>query len=568
MNKFMGRPDLKPIHPDDTKSGLNKIVMTTVHYGNQEMIMEKDVPIKMRDEIILYVNVFRPDKPGRFPVVMSMDPYNKDGLPNFVSSRPIWPTTGVIDTSLYTPMESPDPGFWVPNDYVLVKVAARGSSNSEGKLCPWSKTETEDYYEVIEWAGVQEWCSGNVGLNGVSYLAMTQWRVSTLNPPHLKAMIPWSGTSDLYREWYFHGGIPETTFSSIFENLLKTRWPNNKVEDMVTPQKEHPLLDEYWEDRQVKLSDIKVPMFVCANWSTQGLHNRGTLEGFKQASSKDKWLYVHGRKEWETYYMRESLEQQKAFFDYFLKGIENDWMNTPRIRYEAREKFYQGEIRYENEWPIARTVYSEHYLNGEEMSLQHPSVQNETRLTYNAEPSQTENSELRFEFTADEDIELTGYMKLKLWVSTDDTDDMDLFVGIKKYDRRGNEVFLPDYNHIEDGQVAHGWLRVSHRELDPERSTPYQPVLKHKRLLKLNKGEIVPVEIEILPSSILLRGGESLVLVIKGSEIVTEEGPAGGLDRSGHKGYGHKETVNKGTHSIYVGGKYDSHLLFPIILNK
>ncbi|MFB7121577.1 CocE/NonD family hydrolase [Bacillus tropicus] len=568
MNKFLDRSDLKPTHPDDAESGLNKIVIATVHYGNQEMIMEKDVPIKMRDGITLYVNVFRPDKPGRFPVVMSMDPYNKDGLPTFVSSRPIWPTTGVIDTSIYTPMESPDPGFWVPNDYVLVKVAARGSSNSEGELCPWSKTETEDYYEVIEWAGVQGWCNGNVGLNGVSYLAMTQWRVAALNPPHLTAMIPWSGTSDLYREWFFHGGIPETTFSSIFENSLKTRWPNNKVEDMVAAQKEHPLLDEYWENRLVKLSDIKVPMFVCANWSTQGLHNRGTFEGFKQALSKDKWLYVHGRKEWETYYMRESLEQQKAFFDYFLKGIENDWMHTPRIRYEAREKFYQGEIRYENEWPIARTVYSEHYLNGEEMSLQHTPVQNETRLTYNAEPGQTEKSELRFEFTADEDIELTGYMKLKLWVSTDDTDDMDLFVGIKKYDRRGDEVFLPDYNHIEDGQVAHGWLRVSHRELDSEKSTPYQPVLKHKRLLKLNKGEIVPVEIEILPSSILLRDGESLVLVIKGSEIVTEESPAVGLDCSGHKGYGHKETVNKGTHSVYVGGKYDSHLLFPIISNE
>jgi uncharacterized protein len=563
MKNLLGRPDLKPTHPNDTKPGLNRIVMSTVHYGHQEMIFEKDFPVKMRDGITLYVNVFRPDKPGKFPVVMSMDPYNKDGLPPHALLRPIWPTLGVIETSLFTPMESPDPGFWVPNDYVLVKVAARGSSNSEGELYPWTKAETQDYYEVIEWAGVQECCDGNVGLNGVSYLAMTQWRVAALNPPHLKAIIPWEGVSDLYRDWYFHGGIPVTVFSSTFEKLLKTRWPNKKVEGMIAAQKEHPLLDEHWEDRQVKLSDIKVPMFVCASWSTQGLHCRGTFEGFKQASSKDKWLMVHGRKEWETYYLRESLEQQKEFFDYFLKGIENDWMDTPRVRYEVREKFYKGHMRIENEWPIARTVYSERYLNGEEMSLQNIPVQNETRLTYNAEPGQAENSDLKFKFTAHEVIELTGNMKVKLWVSAAAADDMDIFIGIKKYDRRGNEVFLPDFNHIENGQVANGWLRVSHREPDPERSTPYQPVLRHKRLLKLNKGEIVPVEIEILPSSILLRGGESLVLVIKGSEIVTEESSAGDSKR-----YGHKETVNKGTHSIYVGGKYDSHLLVPVIPMK
>ncbi|MGE6376884.1 CocE/NonD family hydrolase [Peribacillus muralis] len=559
MNKFMGRPDLKPTHPNDTISGLNKIVITTAHYGNQEVIMEKDVPIKMRDGVTVYINVFRPNKPGKFPVVMSMDPYNKDGFPPYDTFRQVWPTVGTIVTSLFAPFESPDPGFWVPNDYILIKIATRGSSNSEGDLCPWTKTETQDYYEVIEWAGVQEWSDGNVGLNGVSYLAMTQWRVAAMNPPHLKAIIPWEGTSDLYREWYFHGGIPETVFSANFEKMQHTRWPNNNIEEMVAAQKEHPLLDEHWEERQVTLSDIKVPMFVCASWSTQGLHNRGTFEGFKQASSKDKWLLVHGRKEWETYYLRESLEQQKEFFDYFLKGIENDWMDTPRVCYEVREKFYKGHIRTADEWPIAQTKYSKHYLNGEVMSLQHAPVQNETRLTYNAEPHKTENSDLRFTFTVDEDMELTGNMKLKLWVSTDDTDDMDLFIGIKKFDRQGNEVFLPDFNHLEEGQVASGWLRVSHRELDPVKSTPYQPVLRHKRLLKLNKGEIVPVEIEILPSSIFLKGGESLVLVIKGSEIIIEDTP------TGSRGYGHTDTVNKGTHSVYIGGEYDSFLLVPVI---
>lgn len=83
-------------------------------------------------------------------------------------------------------------------------------------------------------------------------------------------------------------------------------------------------------------------------------------------------------------------------------------------------------------------------------------------------------------------------------------------------------MYLPDFNHLENGQVSSGWLRVSHRELDTERSTPYQPVLKHKRLMKLNKGEIVPVEVEILPASIFLSSGESLVLVIKAARSLSK----------------------------------------------
>ncbi|KON68875.1 acyl esterase [Peribacillus butanolivorans] len=563
MNKFLGRPDLKPTDIDDIKPGLNKIVVRTVHYGDQEMIMEKDVPVKTRSGITLYVNVFRPDKPGKFPVVMSADTYGKDNKSRFGSLGPLWPTLGAIPISDFTAEESPDPGFWVPNDYVLIKVALRGSAKSEGGFRPWSRIESEDYYDVIEWAGVQEWSNGNVGTNGVSYLAVTQWWVSSLNPPHLKAMIPWEGLNDVYRECAFHGGIPDTGFFQFWVEGLFARWPDNKDnEDMREGQKEHPLFDDYWKNRQVKLSDIKVPMLVCASWSTQGLHNRGTFEGFKQASSEDKWLYVHGRKEWETYYARESLELQKKFFDYFLKGIENDWRDTPRVSLEVREEFYKGQRHFENEWPIARTNYTQLYLDGKAMALQNEPSKDEIKLSYKADPGQTENNELRFKTTFKEDTELTGYMKLKLWVSAEDTDDMDLFVGIKKYDRRGNEVYLPDYNHIENGQVATGWLRVSHRELDTEKSTPYQPWLKHEKLLKLKKGEIVPVEIEILPSSTLFKAGESLVLVVKSSEIIAE-GSAQMKTR-----YEHTETVNKGNHLVYAGGKYDSFLLVPVIPRK
>jgi predicted acyl esterase len=130
-------------------------------------------------------------------------------------------------------------------------------------------------------------------------------------------------------------------------------------------------------------------------------------------------------------------------------------------------------------------------------------------------------------------------------------------VAIEKIDRTGDLVPFQFFGNHEDGAVALGWLRVSHRELDPEKSKPYQPILKHQREIKLKPGEIIPVEIEILPSSTLFEKGEKLRVVVQGSDIYNypEE----------YHSDGHTDTVNKGQHVIFTGGKYDSHLLVPVI---
>ena len=556
--QMLGNPKLTVTPIEDIKEGINHIVVDSIQYGNQEMIMEKDVAVPMSDGAVLYVNVIRPNKPGKFPVVMSADTYGKDNKPKITNMGSLWPTLGAIPTSSITPEESPDPGFWVPNDYVVVKVALRGSAKSKGALYPWGLSEAKDYAEVIEWAGQQEWSNGNVGTNGVSYLAVTQWWVASLNPSHLKAMIPWEGLNDMYREIAFHGGIPDTGFYRFWYEGIVARWPETEIEDLKKEQKLHTMFDEYWKGKQADLSAIKVPMFVCASWSTQGLHNRGTFEGFKQASSEDKWLKIHGRKEWESYYARESLEQQKEFFDYYLKGIENDWKDTPKVSYEVRDKFYRGNTKTATNFPLPNTKETALYLDGSDMTLKDLKPEASTKVSYNSESEGKD--EVRFNKVFNEDTELTGNMKLKLWVSAEEADDMDLFVGIKKINKQGEEVNFRDFNHIEHGQVASGWLRVSHRELDTEKSTPLQPWHKHETELKLAKDEIVPVEIEILPSSTLFKKGEQLEVVVKASEVVKGNSTPGLKTR-----YEHEETVNKGVHNIYAGDKYDSHLLIPVI---
>lgn len=557
----LGNPQLTVTPVEYVQDGINHIVVDSVQYGNQEMTMEKNVPVTMKDGTTLYVNIFRPLEEGQFPVVISADTYGKDNKPKITNMGANWPTLGTFKTSSFTPEESPDPGYWVPNGYVVVKVALRGSAQSTGRLLPWGPEEAQDYAEVIDWAGEQPWSNGNVGTNGVSYLAVTQWWAASLNPNHLKAMIPWEGLNDMYRELAFHGGIPDTGFYRFWYQGIVQRWPNNnQIEDLVSNQQNHPLFGSYWQHKQAPLSNIQIPMFVCASWSTQGLHNRGTFEGFKQASSKQKWLFIHGRKEWETYYARESLEAQRQFFDYFLKGIDNDWTERPRVMYAVRDAFYKGERRSASDWPIPETAYEALYLDASNQQLSMNEPTQISQISYDSEAVDSGKDELRFNYTFKQDAELTGNMKLKLWVSTDQSDDMDLFAGIKKLDRHGNEVYFPDFNHIEDGQVATGWLRVSHRKLDPDKSTIAQPWHSHDELQKLQPKEIVPVEIELLPSGTQFNKGESLEVVVKASEVVKGNSTPGLSTR-----YEHNELLNKGQHTIYSGGQYDSHLIIPVI---
>ena len=325
----------------------------------------------------------------------------------------------------------------------------------------------------------------------------------------------------------------------------------------LTEAKIRALIDPVANQKEIEgapqLERIVAPAFICASWSDQGLHNRGTLEGFKRISSEYKWLYTHGRAKWEQYYSDEGLRYQEKFFDYFLKGIENGMLNTPRVRIEVRETRESYAVRHENEWPIARTDYKKLYLNTENGTLNFDKVGQEGKVSYESAEGHVE-----FDLAFEEDTELTGYMKLKLWVSAEETDDMDLIVGIRKFNTEGDEVYFygTAMSAYVKGIVARGWLRVSQREMDEEKSTPWQPFLKHKGEQKLRPGEIVPVEIEILPSSTLFRKGETLRLVVQGKDLI-QAAPWGRL--------GYRRLANKGVHSIYAGGEYDSYLLIPVV---
>lgn len=511
------------------------------------MIIERDVAVRMRDGITIFIDVFRPEDERPAAPLIGWGPYGKHGHTRYADT---FPNSGVDQSaqSAYTAFEALDPAWWVPRGYAVINPDPRGTWHSQGRATYLSPEESQDFYDLIEWAGTQPWSNGRVGLSGVSYLASAQWFVAALHPPHLAAINPWEGWSDTYREVARHGGIPETCFWA----YLPGRWGHSTthIEDLRTEDAEHPWLDEFWASKAAPLDAITVPAFIVASWSDQGLHTRGTLEGFKKIRSRHKWLEVHGRKKWAYYYERAPVARLRSFFDHFLLQKDSDVLTWPRVRVEARERAYVGELRPENEWPIARTRYTKLFLDPSGGRLTAAVPASEGRISYDSSRGSVE-----FDMRFGRAVDLIGHMKLRLWAAAQDADDMDLFVAVHKLDRNGERVPFPFWAHFDDGPVALGWLRASNRELDEARSSEWQPVLQHRRALPLVRGEPTPLDIEIWPSGTRFEAGEGLRLVVQGRDVQQYPRPVM-ADR-------HEASVNQGTHTMFGGGRYESYLLVP-----
>ncbi|MCL6563246.1 MAG: CocE/NonD family hydrolase [Firmicutes bacterium] len=520
------------------------------------LLIERDVAVSLRDGTRIYVDVFRPaaaDLP--VPVLIGWSPYGKHESTSTYLGRAFQNAgVGPDQVSDYTVFEAPDPAWWVPRGYAIITVNPRGMWYSEGQATFCSPEEAQDCYDLIEWAGTQPWSNGKVGLSGVSYLTVIQWRVAALHPPHLAAINPWEGWTDTYREVVRHGGIPDT----FFWPYLIRRWGYSihEMEDMAQETEEHPFFDEFWRSKAAEPEQITVPAYVVASWSDQGLHTRGTIEGFERLGSAQKWLEVHGQKKWAYYYRPESLERQKAFFDHFLRGVDNDVPRWPKVRYEVRSAIGQATIRTAEAFPDPATQYRQLYLDAGHRALSWQPPAQVSTLRY--DPTAGDGSDhAAFECYFAEPTEVVGHIKLKLWVATEAGDDLDLFVALQKLDAQGQVVPFIFYAQLEDGPVALGWLRASHRELDPVRSRPDRPYLAHQRALPVSPGQPVAVEVEVWPSGTRFEAGEGLRLIVQGTDIYRYP-PAVVFPR-------HEALVNRGAHLLYTGGPYDAHLLLPVL---
>ncbi|KAI1629101.1 Alpha/Beta hydrolase protein [Exophiala viscosa] len=545
-------PYRKSVHPQKIaapKRPAPDLKHETIVLDGGKVLLEKDVAVRMRDGVHLYVDVYRPvpDVAAKTPTIVFFAPFGKHGA----VPRELFQNMGVDFSKLskYTHWELPDPLRWCAEfHYSFVSVDPRGCWWSEGEAAHFfSPEEGRDGYDVVEWIAEQEWCTGAVGWGAVSYFAMSIYQTAVLHPPHLKAIMPWEGISDIYREVNCPGGIPNVAFQQLWMDMTGNGL--NKSEDHAVAAIERPLYDAWWQSKVADWSLINIPAFSVTGWSSLGLHLRGTIEAWSQFSSKDKYLLVHAGREWGEYYNEHNIQRQKQFFDRYLKGIKNGVDNWPRVTYDVRSSATQSTQRTTKDFP-PKAQFTRLILSPAGLTQQ--PVTKADSVTFRAhEPGSVATFDHKF--TAP--TEITGYSSVRLYIQALNYPDVDLYVALQKLDKDGNEVKFYHSTQQIEASASFGWLRVSHRELDTSKSRPERPYHTHQKRQWLTPGDIVGVSVEIWPSSTTWETGETLRLVVKGSPFTNQQ------NRTQVKGPNH----GWGDVKIWTGGEYESSLLVPMV---
>jgi hypothetical protein len=567
------------------------------------MRIDWDIPIEMDDGIVLRADLFRPVAEGRYPVLMTYGPYAKglafqDGYPNQWSRMVTrHPDVAAGSSNRHQNWEVVDPEKWVPHGYAVLRVDSRGCGRSPGFIDHFSPRETDDYVACIRWAGTQPWSAGKVGLNGVSYFGMNQWQVASRQPEHLAAMCIWEGAADWYRDATHHGGMVNTFWANWYDMQVKTvqhgageRGGRSKITgqlicgDVLLTEEElavsrcdfgrqilaHPLDDAYHRDRSPHWEKITVPLLSAGNWGGHGLHLRGNTEGYYRSASQQKWLEIHGIEHWTHFYTDYGRELQLRFFDHFLKGADNGWNRQPRVLLQVRRPGERFEQRSEQDWPIPRTRWTKLKLDLARTTLAPEGGAEAAERTFDA----TGDGLTFLSEPLESETEITGPSAVKLFVSSS-TEDADLFVVLR--------VFTPDMKEVAfqgaidpHHPIGQGWLRASHRKLDPALSRPWRPYHTHDEKQALKPGEVVELDIEIWPTSIVIPPGHRIALTVRGRDYERPGGSGGRLTTFKNELLGcgpflHDDPRDRpsetfgGRTTIHAGPGRENHLLLPVI---
>jgi len=519
---------------------------------------ERDVPVQLRDGVTIYVDILRPacaSPSAKLPTLLAWSPYGKaipaQHLPAGVKASEV---TGVYVN------EGPDVGFWASQDYAVVHPDPRGVNASEGNIHGWGGIDADDAYDVIEWIGTRPWSNGKVGLHGTSWLAIAQWFIAAKRPPHLRAIAPWNGMSDVYRNAFVFGGIPDGRFAGEVVSSLAGR---QLVERFDLMAERFPIMNEYWADKAANLEAITVPAYIVTDTTTD-LHRMGTFEGYRRLGSIEKWLRVNNRQEWTDQYDAANQIDLLRFFDHYLKDQNNGWEKTPRVRMSILDPGGSDRINvpYTN-WPIPDTQYCRLYLDGSTRALSPTPLSSAVELTYPAKDGKVEYT-YRFE----KDTQITGYLKAHLWVEAKDTDDQDIFLLLEKLDAHGNLLVPAQESGKQYFPVpppgSQGRLRVSMRALDDKLSTPFLPVQSFREPDPVPAGKVVSIDVALLPESVQFHAGEQLRLIISGQEPLPLGGNVAGPSPM-MKALPLLLTKNVGLDAVHSGGRFDSYLQIPVV---
>ena len=559
-----------------------------------KMLLDKDVEIRLRDGAIVRADVYRPESSGRCPALVTYGPYGKDSHISQFMGSDTWerlkarrPGITGGTSGKYIVFERPNPEQWVLHGYAVVHVDCRGAGRSPGKLDVNSPQEFRDFHDAIEWAGVQPWCNGKVGLLGISYYAAGQWMVASYRPKYLAAILPWSGTCDFYRDRTRHGGIFVNGFVHRWwtRSVLNNQYgnPHTRCTDFINGERStgeaalseeqlaanrsdyiesvraHPLLDVWYRQRSGELGNIDVPALVVSNWGGLGLHLRGTIQGFLGIASKQKWLKVQTGPYFATFF--ESADLQRRFFDRTLKGIDNGWDSEPRVDLTVRSA---GDGIHRQlqaaDWPVPGTQFTRLHLDASSRTLGFEPPKAGAQLSYAALGEGVTFSTAPI----GRDMEIAGPLKAKLQLACS-LPDMDLFCTVVGFDPAGREIsFAANEGRIP---LSQGWLRITQRKLDAARSSAWQPVHTHDERQPLRSGAIVEAEVEVWPTAVHLPKGSRIALVLQGEDWAGLAQP----ESSTSNVFTHTDPVDRppekysGEHTVHTGGGTDCYLQIPVI---
>lgn len=496
--------------------------------------MERDVAVTLRDGTKIYADVFRPAGGKALPTIVAWSPYTKSVPqdPSWVYPRAIVDPAWVSGLAMF---EAPDPGYWACHGYTTVNVDPRGIDMSEGNMHYFGRVDAADGYEVIEWAARQPWSSGKVGLHGSSWLAMVQYHMAAAQPPHLAAIAPIGvHIRDLYRDRLLKGGIPNTRLNML---LTKSMRGTGLYEEPYRMAAKQPLMHPYWEDKVADLGKIKIPMYLVGSYGLEV--QAAELDGFALVASKDKWLRITDKGLWTDQYTPENVDDVRRFFDRYLKGVDNGWEKTPRVRLAVLDPGGKDQLNVPaSDWPLPKTQYQKLYLDAAAAALSSQPAAGASSASYDAKTGKTV-----FSVKFDKDTRIVGYLKLHLWAEVAEATDGDFFATVQKVDAQG-KVLQTHEGYKETG----GRLRASLRALDEARSTDFLPVHAFRKNEYLSAGQIVPLEVAIAPTGMVWRKGQELRLTVAGDVLKGNTAPS-----------------NAGRHIVHTGGKYASYLQLPVV---
>ena len=540
-------------------------------------MLDTIVSIAARDGTQIAARVYRPDGSGPYPALFAASPYRFDNNSLPASPQFLWRETGPIE-------------WYVEQGYAYVHMDVRGSGRSGGDFEFLGPNEQTDLYDVIEWIGAQPWSNGKVGGIGQSYFCMLQWFMGALAPPSLACLAAHDGLADVYRASTHHGGIPCDFFPGYwwYQNRFINRYPAegpscDQKTDLTALVAAHPTYDDFWRARSAweVLSKIKVPLYSSGVWGKMQLHTRGNIDGYLNAQGPKKLRMSGVPNAWAAAAEFASVGFHEKvllpFYDHYLKGQSTDYLARPNVQYAVRGS---NLMRSAESWPPPGIQYTRWYLNGAPsgsvtslndggLAQQAPSGPASTSYNYpnpgwvagvvgfgpggpagGFDPVRRVLTFTSAPLAAD--MEIAGPIKLVLHASSS-ARDTDFFIKLSDQfpqvpDERGKGL-----NPFAD-LITRGWLRASHRALDPERSSEMVPYHTYSDPQPLTPGEITKFEISLEPMAYLIKAGHRLRL-----EIVNGDSPVS------EQLWSHYYRPDKiGSDTIYHDAAHASELILPV----